>query len=151
MLSAPPHNFRQIRAGDRAKRLLGWLDDGSPILEHPTDDLETFHVIPAQTGWFTLHWFDDGADDEDCLCRVAIIAWRVSMTSGLTHDGKILQTSWSTPIVADNCDVDALDILGPDGLVYRFDYSPQPFGQWLEGKKQERAARREKPELKAVA
>jgi hypothetical protein len=154
VIPAPPHNFRQVHAHDKPRRLVGWLDDGSPILERPTDDLETFSIVPAPAGWYVLQWYDgDDELDEERICRTAIIAWRVCLWSGLSHDGKVLSATSTLPITADCADWSEMDhwVLGPDDLVYRLDYSPQMFDQWVAWQKRQLAEkRREKPELKAA-
>ena len=53
MIPGPAHNFQRSPIGERMKRVLGWLDDGSPVFERANEDLETFHILPAPAGWFT--------------------------------------------------------------------------------------------------
>jgi hypothetical protein len=92
--------------------------------------------------------------DDARLCKNAIIAWKIRTMSGLTHMGKVMTSTWTTPIVADSTDMDELDyvILSPDNIVHKFETEPQPFTKWLEGKKQQLAEkRREKPDLKIAA
>jgi hypothetical protein len=154
MIPAPPHNFRQRFAGERPKRLLGWCGDGSAVLEHPTDDLETFHIVPAQPGWFVLTWWADAdAPDDERVGKTAIVAWKISITSSVSYADNPWTASWTLPVTADCCDWREMPhwVLGPDGLVYRFDEVPQPFERWLEWQQKQLTEKREKPELKVAA
>jgi hypothetical protein len=138
VIPAPPHQFRQIVVGQPPRRLLGWLDDGSPILEYPTDDLETFSIVPAQPGWYTLQG-DRSDSGELHICKTAIVAWKISVTSNISHFGKVIGSTWTTPITADSTDWSEMEhsVLGPDGTVHRFERDPQPYEEWLAAKKQQ--------------
>jgi hypothetical protein len=138
VIPAPSHQFRRIVAGQPLRRLLGWLDDGSPILEHPTDHVETFHILPAQPGWHTLQW-GRGDNGELEICKTAIIAWKITTTSGISHLGEVIRSTWTTPIVADSTDMDELNhvLLSPDNIVHQFETDPQLYEEWLAAKKQQ--------------
>jgi hypothetical protein len=120
------------------KRLIGWLDDGSAIFEQSNEDLETFSFLPAQPGWHTLQWYR-GDDGELHVCKTSIVAWKINMTSSVSHAGAVIRSTWTTPIVADSTDMDELDhvLLSPDGIVHRFETDPQPYEEWLAAKKQQ--------------
>jgi hypothetical protein len=155
MIPAPPHNFQQPPVGGHVKRVLGWLDDGAPVFERTNEDLETFHILPAPAGWYALQWYDgDDAPDEERICKTAVVAWKVTVMSSISHFGKVIGSTWTTPITADCTDWGEMDhsVLGPDGIVYRYEEVPQPFEKWLEAKKQELAEkqRREKLDLKVA-
>jgi hypothetical protein len=90
-------------------------------------------------------WDDDDTPDEERLCRTAIVAWKISITSSITYADKPWTASWTTPITADCSDWSEMEhwVLGPDGMVYRPDEVPVPFGQWLEWKKRQLAEKRQ--------
>jgi hypothetical protein len=118
------------------KRVLGWLDDGGPIFERGNEDLETSHFLPALAGWYTLQRYSENGELK--VCKTAVVAWEIRTMSGVSHMGEKIVSTWTIPIVADSTDMDGLDyaVLGPDGLVYEYGKDPEPFGSWLEAKKQ---------------
>jgi hypothetical protein len=82
------------------------LDDGTPVFERENEDLETITIVPAPAGWYVLQWWgdDDDTPDEERLCKTAIVAWKVTVTSGVSHMGKKISSTWTAPITADCTD-----------------------------------------------
>jgi hypothetical protein len=154
MIPAPAHNFQ--RSGQHLKRLLGWLDNGDPVFERVSNNLETIHFLTAEPGWQVIQWCDEpGLSDEERMCRTAVIAWKIFEMSGLTYgDPTVVRTTWALPVTGDQLswEHEHFWLLGPDGVVYQSEEVPLPFEQWLERRKQQLAEKQpEKPELKAAA
>src|SRR5262249_38425673 len=81
VIPAPPHNYRYCRTWKKMKRLLGWLDDGTPVLESGDESFETVEVLPAQPGWFVLQAFA-GKNGEPDIYKIAVVAWQLRTMSG---------------------------------------------------------------------
>jgi hypothetical protein len=127
------------------KRLIGWLDDGTPLLDYLADDgltdLDTIHFLPTSPGWYVLYWCDDDSvPDEARVWRSPVVAWRITEFSG-THNGEILRSTAVRAVSVEGIDWDETNywLLGPDQQVSRTGIGPVPYEKWLEQRKQQLA------------